>query len=618
MKLGSTVALQNSNTTSTPSIVELLMTRVFQLRDAVSEARSRVSNNSNAISTLRTTTDKLTVASHEQNATLSNATNKINEHTASISGILDKLKDGVQVANEQELVDAINENSSHINSLNEDVSELKGQIDALPQPVDYSGDIADLNSAIGSTRQVLDSLPQPVDYSGDITTLGNAITANSREVERVGEAVDGLAAALKNLPEVVDYSNSINDIAGEVVTQTERINSLNDDIVYVNDRVNEVDAKVDSINIVASSSLSALFDKVSPLCSTVLMVFASYGSYEGGIYSGSGSFITLKDSDLSHGLFLTCAHNVITQVDNTVQSIKEAYIENPITREWYRVTPDKVFIDGVGDIALIRTNISFVGSKFKPLKLASIPAKTGDRCIIVGDPAMIDSDSMSSGIVRSARYEMKPIASQINECLHTDAPTIGGNSGSPMMNEKGEIIAMLTYGHEGMSTFGGGPNINSIKKSLSVLSQYRDNKEKKYLGIIWGVVYPTTLFRLKQMNPSLTMTTGGVQIYSVSVNSPFYGAARVGDIITSVTTYNSEDNATGTHKIGVHDDEVPLGFLLYEYSAVRADVTFISGRSGTTYNKSLRLTTYASVSSSQDVPLSTGLKAPLKENPFSG
>jgi S1-C subfamily serine protease len=517
--------------------------------------------------------------------------NKINGHTDSISGILDKLKEGIQVANEQELVDAINENSSYINSLNEDVSELKGQVSALPQPVDYSG---------------------------DITTLGNAITANSSEIERVREAVDRLAVVIKSLPEIVDYSNAINEITDDIVVQTEKLNSLNDDIVYVNDRVNDVEAKVDSINIVASSSLSALFDKVSPLCSTVLMVFASYGSYEGGIYSGSGSFITLKDSDLSHGLFLTCAHNVITQVDDTVQSIKEAYIENPITREWFRVTPDKVFVDGVGDIALIRTNISFVGSKFKPLKLASIPAKTGDRCIIVGDPAMIDSDSMSSGIVRSARYEMKPIASQINECLHTDAPTIGGNSGSPMMNEKGEIIAMLTYGHEGMSTFGGGPNINSIKKSLSVLSQYRDNKEKKYLGIIWGVVYPTTLFRLKQMNPYLTMTTGGVQIYSISVNSPFYGAARVGDIITSVTTYNSEDNATGTYKIGVHDDEVPLGFLLYEYSVARADVTFISGRSGTTYKKSLRLGTYATISSLQDVPLSTGLKAPLKENPFSG
>ena len=77
---------------------------------------------------------------------------------------------------------------------------------------------------------------------------------------------------------------------------------------------------------------------------------------------------------------------------------------------------------------------------------------------------------------------MKPIAYQINECLHTDAPTLGGSSGSPMLNEDGEIIAMLTYGHEGTSTFGGGPNSISIRKSLSVLAQFRDNREKKYLG----------------------------------------------------------------------------------------------------------------------------------------
>ena len=140
-----------------------------------------------------------------------------------------------------------------------------------------------------------------------------------------------------------------------------------------------------------------------------------------------------------------------------------------------------VFVDGVGDIALIKTGINFVGSKYKPLRLANEHAKTGDRCIVVGDPAMMDSDSMSCGIVRSARYEMKPIAYQINECLHTDAPTLGGSSGSPMLNEDGEIIAMLTYGHEGTSTFGGGPNSISIRKSLSVLAQFRDNREKKYL-----------------------------------------------------------------------------------------------------------------------------------------
>lgn len=615
MNMGTRMApLSQNDTVSSSSVADLLMTRIFQLRDALSNVRSSISSNTNDISGLRTTADKLVIASHEHSANISSAVDKINEHTTSISEILEQLKTlGAfdVTAREGELVDAINDNSSDIITLNDEVIELKSLVDALPKPTDHTADISELNKAVNDICEAMETLPQPVDYSGDIDGLNEAVKTSNIELNRISKTMEGMRLAVGRVPE----------IASEQTSQLEKLEALSDDIVYVNERVNGVESSLKTTTLASASentSYNSLFIKASPVCSTVLMVFAPKGSYPGGTYSGSGCFITQSDSDLKYGLFLTCAHNVISKVDNTVQTVQEAYIENPISQEWLRVTPDKVFVDGVGDIALIKTDISFVGSEFKPLRLANEQAKTGDRCIVIGDPAMMDSDSMSCGVVRSARYEMKPIAYQINECLHTDAPTIGGSSGSPMLNENGEIIAMLTYGHEGTSTFGGGPNVNSIKKSLRVLSKFRNNIEKKYLGLVWGVVYPTTLMRLKGIQPSLKMTTGGVKLYRVNTLSPFYNILFPGDIITEIDTYDKAGRHKGLFKIGVRDKEVPLGFLLYEYDVAKVKVTYISGRDGSANQKTVNLSkTYADVAHIYDVPLSTGLKAPLEETPVS-
>lgn len=584
MRMQRAPLLQSDMVSSSP-VVDLLMTRIFQIRDALSTVRSNVSSNNNDISGLRTTADRLVIASHEQKTKLNSAIDKINEHTDSISEILGKLKvlDGgdKSAVNESEIIDAINDNSSDIVTLNDMVNDLKS---------------------------IIDSLPEQNNYTSDITILNKAIETHNVEMNRISKAIDGMQVALGRIPE----------IASEHTIQLDKIESISDDIIYVNERVNQIESKVDSLPVSTGTSFNSLFIKASPVCSTVIMVFAPKGSYSGGTYSGSGCFITLSDSDLKYGLFLTCAHNVISKVDNTVQSAQEVYIENPITREWLRVTPDKVFVDGVGDIALIKTDISFVGSEYEPLKLAKESAKTGDRCIVIGDPGMIDSDSLSCGVVRSARYEMKPIAYQTNECLHIDASTIGGSSGSPILNENGEIIAILTYGHEGMSSFGGGPNLNSIKKSLSVLSKFRNNNEKKYLGLMWGVVYPMDLMRLKGIQPSLKMTTGGVQLYRVNTLSPFHNILFPGDIITEVDTYDKAGRRNGPFRIGVHDREIPLGFLLYEYDVIEVKVTYISGSDGSVNQKTVKLSkTYADVAHVYDVPLSTGLKAPLVEKPLS-
>ena len=91
-----------------------------------------------------------------------------------------------------------------------------------------------------------------------------------------------------------------------------------------------------------------------------------------------------------------------------------------------------------------------------------------------------------------------------------------------------------------------------------------------------------------------------------------------GDIITEVETYDKYGRRDGPFRIGVHDGEVPLGFLLYEYDVTRITVTCISGRDGSTSQRNVRLSkTYADIANIYDMPLTTGLKTPLQENPLS-
>lgn len=554
------------STTSEVPMSSLILQRFNEVRDSLSDLRTDVARNANSISSLRTMTDGMLI----DDIKLMGRIDKCETDIAAMNGTIGTVA----------------------------VADVVPQLDVM---------LKELEDMKGVVNTIIETIPQDVVSQSDVAVLMTSLDENADKIAELQGNIHTLSSNVATLN----------------ISTDETAKSLGDAIAYAGTQIDTLSEELRKVSTGVGSQLQVnplptLFNAVSPVCSTVVMTFAPYGSSDGGMFSGSGSFITLSDSDLKDGLFLTCAHNIIESVDGSVKSIQEAYIENPLNGQWLRVTRNMVFVDGVGDIALIKTGINFNGSTVKPLKLAIDAAKTGDQCVVVGDPAMVDSDSMSSGIIRSARYEMKPFAYQINECIHIDAPTVGGNSGSPIMNTDGEIIGMLTYGQDGASTLGGGPNLSSLKKSLSVLSTFKNNNIKRYIGLIWGVVYPTTLFQLKSRNPSLIPTTSGVQVYQVNYLSPFYGSIRTGDIILTVQVFGANGQTiTPVYTIGVHDGEMPFGFLLYEYAAASLTITYISGQSGVINTKTIPFTkTYADVPDTYDVPLSTGLKTPIKQVRF--
>ena len=79
----------------------------------------------------------------------------------------------------------------------------------------------------------------------------------------------------------------------------------------------------------------------------------------------------------------------------------------------------------------------------------------GDPCFIIGNPQGIDSQSISSGIVRDPA--MCNVSETNVETMFVTASSVGGVSGSPILDRDAAIIGMLTFGASSYETLGGGP-----------------------------------------------------------------------------------------------------------------------------------------------------------------
>ena len=315
---------------------------------------------------------------------------------------------------------------------------------------------------------------------------------------------------------------------------------------------------------------------------------------------GSGCFINL-DNDYTSGYFLTAAHCVLKESNNVTiyTKVDEAYITNPITNEWVTIdVSNNVFLDGAGDIALIKTNIDFTSYPSYCLSLSSTESSTGDACYVCGNPLGIDNDSLSKGVVRDSHYTVTS-GSYIADAIHVSVPGLSGNSGSPILNTSGNIIGLFVFGLSttGMETFNGGPNLTTLKSSLALLkSQQADAKSKKYLGIDWSVPNP---FTLKSYYTSTdAFANKGVIINAIDTTDSPFKDLNTNDLLLSVSV-----NGTTT-SFGTLSHQRCPGTLLYS-TASSIVIQYIRG---TTYNSTTVTLdkTYADVEDSKDLMLIGG------------
>jgi S1-C subfamily serine protease len=108
--------------------------------------------------------------------------------------------------------------------------------------------------------------------------------------------------------------------------------------------------------------------------------------------------------------------------------------------------------DPYADLAVLSANAPQY--EYKPLNITSSSTlKVGDPVIAFGNPLGL-AGSMTSGIVsalgRSVTVDWSSYA--IADCIQTSAPINPGNSGGPLINYKGEVVGITSYGATDPST----------------------------------------------------------------------------------------------------------------------------------------------------------------------
>ena len=229
------------------------------------------------------------------------------------------------------------------------------------------------------------------------------------------------------------------------------------------------------------------------------------------------------------------------------------------------------------------------------IPLAQSNPKSGEACYVCGNPGGFDNDSLTKGVVRDAHFTLFPF---VSDAIHINAPGMSGNSGSPIVNVHGEMIGLFTFGIQDHETFNGGPNLDTIRKSLSVLSSGHDYKSKYYLGMNWLLPNAFDLARYYSSSETKISNQGIIVTDIDTTHSPFSGILQSNDLLLSISTKDE------TYELGVLPSQRTPGILLY-LPENTVTIEFIRGTTKRSATVTL-LKTYSDVPANIDLPLIGG------------
>lgn len=204
-----------------------------------------------------------------------------------------------------------------------------------------------------------------------------------------------------------------------------------------------------SILLVLSGCSRSLQDLIEDTkeATVTIYTFDEYGSPSG---EGSGFFIDEK------GTCLTNYH----VLDGATKAILK-------TSEGTEFEIDSVLISNKKK-DIIKFNIKNPDqNRFAYLRFANSDLKQGDKVYNVSSPVGLEQ-TVSDGIVSALRSDSH------GEIVQVTAPISPGSSGSAIVDEKGDVIAIATFLHKG------GQNLNfGVKLSDDILALIKDNEFSK-------------------------------------------------------------------------------------------------------------------------------------------
>lgn len=182
---------------------------------------------------------------------------------------------------------------------------------------------------------------------------------------------------------------------------------------------------------------------------------------------GLGSGFVLDNN----GLVITNRH-VVSGGDKEFQLISEGGI---------KAEGKVIYVDRKLDFALLRSN-GLKNAKPLPICYASYPTP-GQSVVALGSPEGL-AGTVTRGIVSAVRYptgDLEGVAPNYVTLIQTDASISPGNSGGPLVNNKGEVVGINTFNID----YGRSQNLNfavsmvDVLKALEVRGEsYKSNLNK--------------------------------------------------------------------------------------------------------------------------------------------
>ena len=291
-------------------------------------------------------------------------------------------------------------------------------------------------------------------------------------------------------------------------------------------------------NLLPSSSLSDVFKKVE---NSVVQITATRADPNQHIII-NGVPSARKNTALGSGFVYDKQGNIITNY----HVVAEATNADVTFVDGNTYSAKVIGKDQYGDLALLQITDDFSQEKLQPLPIAnSSNVQVGEQVIAIGNPFGL-SATMTTGIV-SQIGRLLPNADSgysIPNTIQTDAAINPGNSGGPLLNAKGEVIAMNTAIFSSTGAYSGvgfAVPSNSIMRELPSLIK-TGTYQHPWVGISGGKI-PSSLAKSMSLSPNYK----GVLVASVQSGGPADRAGlkgliqndngditSIGDIITAI------------------------------------------------------------------------------------
>jgi archaellum component FlaC len=292
-----------------------------------------------------------------------------------------------------------------------DLEDANARVEAL------QGNVSSLNGSISTIQGNVSSLDSSVSsLEGDVSGVKNDMSGLQSDISGALGQLSGLEEALSGVKgDISDLNSGYSSLQSSLAGVEDDIAGVSSDVSNLSDQINSIQA-----NIVDWSEVAAIIEPSV----VILMVGGS---------TGSGVIIT------DDGWVLTARHVVEDAV-----SIDDI---NILLFDGIGYQCSTAYISDELDIALVKIDSNRTDFAAATLG-SSADVMVGDQVMAVGNALGLGNPvSYTTGVVSALRLSYDVFD---NEYVHiqTDAAVNPGNSGGPLVNAKGEVIGINTWGYE--------------------------------------------------------------------------------------------------------------------------------------------------------------------------